>query len=415
MALQTVDEATDGKLNRDELFTTTMGLGFLHHMAKGDAAGAQGFATGMVEYGKRLANQYSAFGLAAAHKGDIPAANMAAMRAYAHIANGQTLEIEDAPGNDKKAPQDKRYVARIMDLKTGKTIHKQIMTPEEIMAQASQMTPDKVVSYYAQAAGIEDKTVGDEAAKELSKIYHIPAATIAAMPTTQWEKVQSALDTQATAAEKGKLSPDELRQAREDVSASLDAFITSNPTLDTFFNDEEKGRKDDLKRAAEQLYQNNIEIGPDAAVAATMNVLTGGLSEPPVMSDDDPMVTISVGGLQPLKLPKEVYKTLVTLRQIGEFRELMGPAVPGKSISDYIPAPAPAQAVPTEPGAPAYSPRFNAQPQLPSGQGPAPLENIYKWITQPAPEKSRMPSRAVGSQGRSPEIKYRRGTQPPRR
>jgi hypothetical protein len=258
-----------------------------------------------------------------------------------------------------------------MDLKTGKTIHKQIMTPEDIIAQASQMTPDKVVSYYSQAAGIEDKTVGAEAATELSKIYHIPAETIAAMPLAEWEKVQSGLNAKATAADKGKLSADNLREARADVSASLDAFIESNPKLDTFFNDEEKGRKNDLKTATEQLYQNNVEIGPDAAVAAIMNVLTGGLSEPPVMSDDNPMVTISVEGLGPLKLPKEVYKTLVTLRKMGEFREPMGPAAPGKGISDYMPDAVPSEAVPTALPPGSGSPtRFSRVPVAPPQYGP---------------------------------------------
>jgi hypothetical protein len=248
----------------------------------------------------------------------------AAVRAYANVPTGDELHLSWT--------EDKKHIKATITDMDGKVIEKQLMTPEEMGAFAMGVNPSSYVSFISQAAGREDKTISQAAADKMGM------PNVAGL-TEEQVRIKQA---QEEAGKKDKLSPTELGEARTDVATELDNFITKNPTLEKFFNDEAKGRRDDLQTASEQLLINNVEIGPRNAVAATMDILAKGLSEPPVMSDDDPMAKINVEGLGQLTLPKETYKTLVTLRKMGEFREgAFGPPAPGKSFSDYLPTSTP--------------------------------------------------------------------------
>jgi len=322
MVLATMDEATDGKLNPKERLMATIGAGYLYHSAKGEPEKAKGYAIGMVEYGRHLAGQYSAFAKAAAHSGDPDATAMAAMRAYAHVGNGKSLDVS-------RAPDGEHFIAHITDLKTGKTILKQLMTPDEVMAQAMKTTPDAVVPEMLSAAGIEDKTVGDEAAAVLSEIYHIPAEQISRMPRDQWTDVQGGLDKKMQLEEGRKpkpLSVDDLQQASTMIDTAFSSLrgedpnlakVTRDPTVQQVLSQSEENYSSDFKRAAMDIMAQNPNTLPDTAVEAASNMMFKHVDVTPVAKkegDTNEYVEIRAPGLPPLKVSREYYRTMVAIR-----------------------------------------------------------------------------------------------------
>ncbi len=298
MVLATMDEATDGKLNPKERLMATIGAGYLYHSAKGDENAAKGYAIGMVEYGRHLAGQYSAFAKAAAHNGDPDATAMAAMRAYAHVGNGKVLDVS-------RAPDGVHFIAHITDLKSGKTILKQIMSPDEVMAQAMKTTPDAVIPEMLSAAGEKDETITRADAEVLSRQTGIPADVLDAMTLEGFKTYQQGEKNKADSKPKvAAISMDDVEAAQAAVNQSVTKLIgEKNKGIAEIFGSQDA--MDNLTPVAADIMVRNTDqvVSSEQAIRATKYLVENGLPDKLKEYDENTWV-ISIPGFRNLKLYK---------------------------------------------------------------------------------------------------------------
>jgi hypothetical protein len=330
MVLDTIDEATQGKLNPNEKLMAAIGLGQLYWSAKGEPEKAKAYAIGMVEYGKRLAVQYSAFAQAAAHHGDPDATAMAAMRAYAHVANGQALDVS-------RAPDGKHFIAEITDLKTGKMIHKQLMSPEELMAQATQMTPDKVLPLMMENAGYVDKTISDADAEVLGKELNMDPKVVSDMTMGGLIQLKDIREKNLTRDEKSKHSLEDREAAVVAIDRAITGFKEAHPeqAQKLNFDDPAKSALEDIRPIAERVVLDS-GLTSDRALRAVVNLIAEGPGGP-VKENEDGTLKIHMPGIDPFNISVDDYTVLRANR--NKLRGEAGPPVPsagGSRVKDAL-------------------------------------------------------------------------------
>lgn len=93
---------------------------------------------------KMIKNRYEAIAKQAAEEGDVEGAIDAAVRMYAWIPDGKSVKV-------RRAKDGKNYVYSYVDDKSGKEVHKQLMSPEEILQEITSygMTGEEDLAYAA--------------------------------------------------------------------------------------------------------------------------------------------------------------------------------------------------------------------------------------------------------------------------
>lgn len=141
--LDTIDP--DKKMAPAERNMKAMGQVYQYYNEKGDPAKAKEAAASMVQYYRQSSQQFLALAKAAAQHGDYDNAAKAAVAAYTNIPNGRDMSI--------KKNEDGTYAIDVTDAKTGKTVHKQVVTPEQFGAEATKFNPDTFDEEIMRAAG----------------------------------------------------------------------------------------------------------------------------------------------------------------------------------------------------------------------------------------------------------------------
>lgn len=100
------------------------------YMKNGMPNRAKAAAGDLLQTYRMIHNRFSAIAQEAAQQGDVDGAVDAALRAYSYIPDGKTYKI--------KKRDDGRYVYSYTDDKTGKTVSKGILTPDEILGAVTQ-------------------------------------------------------------------------------------------------------------------------------------------------------------------------------------------------------------------------------------------------------------------------------------
>lgn len=140
--LDTIDP--DKKLGPAERNMKAIGTVYQYYDQKGDQAKAKEAAASMVQYYRQSSQQFLALSKAAALNGDYDNAAKAAVAAYTNIPNGRDISI---------TKQGDGYLIDVTDGKTGKTVHKQVVSPEEFGAAAAQFNPSTFDEEIMRAAG----------------------------------------------------------------------------------------------------------------------------------------------------------------------------------------------------------------------------------------------------------------------
>lgn len=124
-----------------------MGTVYRYYMDRGDTEKAKEAAASMVQYYRQASQQFLGLAQAAAQDGRLDDAAKAAVAAYTNIPNGRDISInKDENGN---------YAVDVTDIKTGKSVHKQVVTPEQFGAAAMHFNPATFDEEIMRAAAIK--------------------------------------------------------------------------------------------------------------------------------------------------------------------------------------------------------------------------------------------------------------------
>ena len=145
-----IDQAYDAvdpkkELPESERTMAALGMVYDHYVRQGDPTKAKAAAASIVQYQRKLFQQYTAIAKAAVADGDIDAATKAAIKAYDSVPDGQSLKVKKLDSG--------RYQIDITDEATGKTISKPVLTPQEIGGWAMQVNPGSFDQFIMEAAG----------------------------------------------------------------------------------------------------------------------------------------------------------------------------------------------------------------------------------------------------------------------
>lgn len=142
-AYDTVDPKKE--LPESERTMAALGMVYDHYIKRGEPDKAKAAAASIVQYQRKLFQQYSAVAKAAISNGDMDGATKAAVRAYSSVPDGQEMTV--------KKTDDGRYAVEIKDEATGKVISKPVFTPQEIGAWAMKVNPGSFDEFIMDAAG----------------------------------------------------------------------------------------------------------------------------------------------------------------------------------------------------------------------------------------------------------------------
>lgn len=147
-----IDQAYDvidkknGKLPESERTMAALATTYDYYMKRGEPDKAKAAAASIVQYQRKLFQQYSAITKAAIQAGDMDGAAKSAIKAYSSVPDGQEATV--------KKTKDGRYQVEIKDEATGKTISNPVYTPQEIGAWAMQVNPGSFDQFIMDAAGV---------------------------------------------------------------------------------------------------------------------------------------------------------------------------------------------------------------------------------------------------------------------
>jgi hypothetical protein len=145
-----IDQAYDKvdpkhELPDSERTMAALGMVYDHYVSRGEAGKAKAAAASIIQYQRKLFQQYSAIAKAAVADGDIDAATKAAVKAYDSVPDGQGMKV--------KKLENGRYQIDITDEATGNTISKPVLTPQEIGGWAMKVSPGSFDQFIMEAAG----------------------------------------------------------------------------------------------------------------------------------------------------------------------------------------------------------------------------------------------------------------------
>lgn len=149
-AYQAVDPKHE--LPDSERTMAALGTVYDHYIKRGEPDKAKAAAASIVQYQRKLFQQYSSIAKAAIADGDIDAATKAAVKAYASVPDGQNMTV--------KKLEDGRYQIDVTDEATGKTISKPVLTPQEIGGWAMKVNPGSFDQFIMDAAGVRKQGGG---------------------------------------------------------------------------------------------------------------------------------------------------------------------------------------------------------------------------------------------------------------
>ena len=135
-----------------------MGTVYQYYMEQGDVEKAQQAAMSMVQFYRRASQQFLALGQAAAAEGDLDAAAKAAVAAYTNIPNGRDMQITPTEGG---------YEITVTDAKSGKTINKKVLSPQEFGAAAMGFNPTTFDDEIMNAAGVPAEEFKDASLEDV--------------------------------------------------------------------------------------------------------------------------------------------------------------------------------------------------------------------------------------------------------
>jgi hypothetical protein len=135
-----------------------MGTVYQFYMEQGDVEKAQQAAMSMVQFYRRASQQFLALGQAAAAEGDLDAAAKAAVAAYTNIPNGRDMDIQKTEDG---------YAITVTDAKTGKTINKKVLSPQEFGAAAMGFNPTTFDDEILNAAGVAPEQFKDASLEDV--------------------------------------------------------------------------------------------------------------------------------------------------------------------------------------------------------------------------------------------------------
>jgi len=145
-----IDQAYDAvdpkkELPDSERTMAALGMVYDHYVKQGQGDKAKAAAASIVQYQRKLFQQYSAIAKAAVSDGDIDAATKAAVKAYDSVPDGQGMKVRKL--------ENGRYQIDITDEATGQTISKPVLTPQEIGGWAMKVNPGSFDQFIMEAAG----------------------------------------------------------------------------------------------------------------------------------------------------------------------------------------------------------------------------------------------------------------------
>lgn len=147
---------------------------------RGEPEKAKEAAMSLLQYHQQAAQQYLALGKAAAANGDLDAAAEAAVKAYANIPNGRDMQITKTDGG---------YQISVTDVKTGKPVTTEVVSPDQFAAAAAGFNPDTFNQEIYNAAGVPANKYDDASLEDRG---NISAATADSVSTTPPEGLQEA-------------------------------------------------------------------------------------------------------------------------------------------------------------------------------------------------------------------------------
>jgi hypothetical protein len=149
------------ELPDSERTMAALGMVYDHYVQRGEAGKAKAAAASIVQYQRKLFQQYSAIAKAAVADGDIDAATKAAVKAYDSVPDGQGMKVRKLDNG--------RYQIDITDEATGKTISKPVLTPQEIGGWAMKVSPGSFDQFIMDAAG-QRKQGGGAPSEDFQKL-----------------------------------------------------------------------------------------------------------------------------------------------------------------------------------------------------------------------------------------------------
>jgi len=139
-----------------------MGTVYQYYMEKGEPEKAQAAAASMVQYYRGASQQFLALAQSAAENGDLDNAAKMAIAAYANIPNGRDMSI--------KKTEDGQYDISVVDIKTGKTVNKKLLPPDQFAAAAMGFNAKTFDDEILNAAGVPADKYTDASVADISKV-----------------------------------------------------------------------------------------------------------------------------------------------------------------------------------------------------------------------------------------------------
>lgn len=164
MMRQAIDKVDpERKMSTSERNMKAIGTVYQFYMDQGEVEKAQAAAGSMVQYYRQASSKFLALAQAAAAKGDIDNAAKAAIAGYANIPNGRDMQVVKN--------EDGTYTVSVTDEKTGSTVNKTVVTPQEFAAAAMNFNPGTFDDEILNAAGAPaEKTERDNSSEARTNI-----------------------------------------------------------------------------------------------------------------------------------------------------------------------------------------------------------------------------------------------------
>lgn len=231
-----IDQAYDAvdpkkELPESERTMAALGTVYDHYIKRGEPDKAKAAAASIVQYQRKLFQQYTAIAKAATADGDIDAATKAAVKAYDSVPDGQGMKV--------KKLENGRYQIDITDEATGKTISKPVLTPQEIGGWAMKVSPGSFDEFIMQAAGQRKQGGGapsegfQKLAAGLDKGQTPSNEDMAALPLAEQKELRMRVATAAKAQGTGEdkpLSFGDAQTAKVAINGAWDEMAASTTT-----------------------------------------------------------------------------------------------------------------------------------------------------------------------------------------
>lgn len=326
MVKDTVQEREGRQMSENEKNRKGLAYGYKFYMDHGRPDKATRFAAGMMGHFQMMAGRYGSFAQAAADAGDPDAAAEAIMRAYDYIPSGNILKITKK-GDD--------FVAEIQPEGGGKPISQQIMSPEELMSAAMNITPSSFIPLMQQSLGIERKTVSEAFAKDFPQYKDYTTGEVERAESIKRREAgggrystKAGGKAEPTGTETPGIDPKERPQVEADLESALDKFETDavEMGIENVYGDKDErteqvvpGKapgyyRDEVKRGAFEIIARNTDIMYSDAVEASRRMVETRPQRVENLKNNQ--VRIQFDELPPMVMNKEVYRSMSNLRNL---------------------------------------------------------------------------------------------------